>query len=396
LTYRLYLYIFIILKYSRIVVRIMRQSVKILIIWGSILFIYFLLLALFSASSTPISAHINQLIQSLLLIISLFIIAKEPNKNNKFVFINFAIYFSLFILSLFYDFIDNNFFIQKYSRAYYFQYVSICYIMLNAFTIIYLVVDLLFREFKIYQKYLCSFIIVFSVGSFIFYPYVNNPHYLYETNDLKQWKTLDQFTRSSPNSSNALEIANQITLKSWVDGHEVAELLPEENLKRIDALIPYLEKDNWMVLLFAPLYRHTIYMEVLIIGFILLFFGYQYKKDPPQGAYIDKIMFLVLILSSMDIIHNWGFIKSVEWGSMTELFTIGQYITVFAELMMILFFALRLKFISSVQGEFYETEIATHPEKVSRWRDWVDNFVLAQFFNYKIFNGRLFQNPSGK
>jgi hypothetical protein len=258
------------------------------------------------------------------------------------------------------------------------------------------VIDLLFREFKVYQKYIFTALIVGVAATSIFYPYFNNPKYLYETNDIKQWKTLSEFTTSSNNSSNSLEIAMQITLKSWFDGREVAELLPEENLNRIESLIPYLEKDNWRVLLWAPFYRHAIYIDVLIIGFILLFFGYQYKKDPPQGAYIDKIMFLVLLLCSMDIIHNWGFIKSVEWGSLTELFTIGQYITVFAEIMMVIFFALRLRFISSVQGEFYETEIATHPEKVSRWRDWVDNLVLAQFFNYKIFNGRLFQNPSGK
>ncbi|HUL44403.1 MAG TPA: hypothetical protein VLY03_08605, partial [Bacteroidota bacterium] len=86
----------------------------------------------------------------------------------------------------------------------------------------------------------------------------------------------------------------------------------------------------------------------------------------------------------------------VEWGSMTQLFAIGQYITVFAEVMLVAFFALRLKFISSVQGEFYELELAANPRQVSRWRDWVDNMVLSHFFNLKVFNGRLFQGPSTK
>ena len=98
----------------------------------------------------------------------------------------------------------------------------------------------------------------------------------------------------------------------------------------------------------------------------------------------------------MDILHTWGYIKSVEWGSMTELFAVGQYITVFAELMMVIFFSLRLRFITSVQGEFYELELAQHPKEISRWRDWVDNLVLSHFFNLKFFNGRLFQNPSSK
>jgi hypothetical protein len=137
-------------------------------------------------------------------------------------------------------------------------------------------------------------------------------------------------------------------------------------------------------------------MNVLMIGWIILFFGYQYKKDPPQGAYVDKIMFLFLLICSMDIVHNWGFIKSIEWNSFGEIFRIGQYVTILIELLMVLFFSLRLRFITSVQGEFYEAELAAHPQQISRWRDWVDNMVLAKFFNFKIFNGRLFQNPNAK
>jgi hypothetical protein len=64
--------------------------------------------------------------------------------------------------------------------------------------------------------------------------------------------------------------------------------------------------------------------------------------------------------------------------------------------LMVLFFALRLRFISSVQGEYYEAELQANPATVTRWRDWVDNLVLSHFFNYKLFNGRLFQKTSGR
>jgi hypothetical protein len=47
-------------------------------------------------------------------------------------------------------------------------------------------------------------------------------------------------------------------------------------------------------------------MSVIGIGFILLFFGYQYMKDPPQGAYIEKMMFLFLLFCSMEILHAWS------------------------------------------------------------------------------------------
>jgi len=276
------------------------------------------------------------------------------------------------------------------------QYFTIAYTVFLSLSIVYIVIDLLFKEFKVVHKYLITLTIV---GGFIigyFYPFCSDPLYLYSTEEIQQWKTLDAYVTSHPTLVTPIELANNVTLQSWHDGVAVGDLYQDKNLAQIETLFPYLEKDNWMVLLWKPFYLKIIYMNVFIVLFVLTYFGWQYKKDPPQGAYIDKIMFIVLLIASMDILHYWGFIKSVEWGSVTKLFLVGQYITVIAELLMVLFFALRLRFISSVQGEYYETEIASHPQQISRWRDWVDNLVLAQFFQYKIFNGRLFQKINGK
>jgi hypothetical protein len=374
----------------------MKLLTKISIMWIATLAIYFLGVNIYPSASSPISGHINQFIQLLLFIISIFIAYKEPNRKNRFIFLNFAIYFSLCFISFGYDFMGKAFFVAKYSRHLYFQYMTIAYIFFNSVAIVYLVIDLLFKDFKVYQKYLSTFVIVLGFFTAYFYSFISNPLYLYSTEEIKQWKSLDAFISTNKNITSSVELSNRVTLQSWHEGIAVGDLYPDENLKQIEKLSPYLDKDNWMVLLWAPLFRKVINIDVLLIAFILLFFGYQYKKDPPQGAYIDKIMFLILLLSSMDILHNWGFIKSVEWRSLTELFTIGQYITVLAELMMVIFFALRLRFITSIQGEFYEAELAANPRQISRWRDWVDNFVLAQFFNYKIFNGRLFQKQIGK
>ena len=146
-----------------------------------------------------------------------------------------------------------------------------------------------------------------------------------------------------------------------------------------------------MMLFFRPMYLSVMQMNILIIIFIFLFFGYQYKKDPPQGAYLDKIMFLFLLITSMDVLHNWGYVKSVETVSYLEVFNLGQFVIVPAELGLVLFFILRLRFISSVQGEFYEKELAANPRQISRWRDWIDNMVLSHFFNNRFFQGRLFE-----
>jgi len=374
----------------------MRFFKKIIFLWITVLLIYFISLEVLPSYSSPVSARLNQIIQALLFIISVFIFANEPNKKNKFIFLNFAVYFSLSFIALTYEFVGKAFFIAKYAHHITFQYMTIAYLFFLAIAVIYLVIDLLLKDIRVYQKYLLTLVIVVCFFATCFLPFFQNPLHLYTTENIKQWKTLDTYISSNKGVSSPVELANKVTLQSWQNGVAIGDLYPPENLVQIEKLYPYLEKDNWMVLLWEPLYKNIIYIDVLLVFFILLFFGYQYKKDPPQGAYVDKIMFLILLLQSMDIIHNWGFIKSVEWGSLTELFTIGQYITFIAELMMVLFFLLRLRFITSVQGEYYETELATNPHQISRWRDWVDNFVLAQFFNYRIFNGRLFQKQIGK
>jgi len=289
----------------------------------------------------------------------------------------------------------------KYSSFFFYQYTNIATELTVALAVVYMVVDLLFRESKTYLKYSATVLIVLLFFLYYFHPYFSNPLYLYSTEDIKQWKTLEMYV-SSPalahegENPEPIELAEKVKLQSWREGVAVGDLYPEENVKRIEELVPYLAGENWEVLFCKPLYLSIIYMNVMLIGFIVLFFGYQYKKDPPQGAYIDKIVFLFLLFCSMEILHYWGFIKSLEWSAYNQMMTVGQYITVFIELLMVLFFGLRLRFIGSVQGEFYETELATNPKQVTRWRDWVDDMILSQFFNFKLFNGRLFQDPSSK
>lgn len=151
-----------------------------------------------------------------------------------------------------------------------------------------------------------------------------------------------------------------------------------------------------MILVYKPLYMNVIYMCILSLAFILLFFGYQYMKDPPQGAYIEKIMFLFLVFCSLEILHAWAFVKSLEWQAFAETMRIGQYVSIAVLLLIALFFALRLRFITSVKGEFYEQELALSPSGVTRWRDSLDNLVIEKFLDRKVLLGRMFVSPLKK
>jgi hypothetical protein len=105
-------------------------------------------------------------------------------------------------------------------------------------------------------------------------------------------------------------------------------------------------------------------------------------------------VFAFLLFVSTDILHYWGYMKSVEWSSLTEFFIIGQYISNFILVVLVILFSLRLKFVLSPQGAYYEQEIATNPRGISRWRDMIDTMILMKFFKTRTVHGRLFQKTS--
>jgi hypothetical protein len=337
----------------------------------------------------------NRAIQLFLFILSVYIAVKESTPRIRAIFVNFSIFFGVCSLMMLQPFMGAALFKDEpYAYFIYWQYTAIGYILFLSLAIIYLVIDLILGNLKVFLKYAVSGAILVTFFIFYFSPFFGNPLYLYTTEEIQQVKTLQNHIQDGQEIPTAAELASRVTLQAWRDGKPVGELFPEQNLKQIEFLLPYLEGMAWLVILTKPLYMNYIYMNILCIGFILLFFGYQYKKDPPQGAYIDKMMFLFLIYCSMEVLHFWEYMKSIEWNYYMEISNLGQYITIFVELLIALFFTLRLKFITSVQGEFYEAELARNPAQISRWRDWVDNLVLSHFFNSNPFIGRFFQSPS--
>ncbi len=373
---------------------------KIGTIWLSAVAV-FLVLFLLPHESIKASEFISCSLQMLLFILCIFIIRHEPTSKNKYIFINFALFFSLSIPFYFYNFVGSGtmfFSGEPYARFYMNQYISFgAYFFLLAFAIVYLTVDALFRDYRILQKYILALIIVGGFFGYYYSPYFADPKHLYNTTDLLDWKTLDRSSNSfrskysvEPTAEN---LAETTEMYSWKNGEAVGTLFLTEKRARVAELYPYLNGTNYLILLYRPIYFNTIYMCVVCIGFILLYFGYQYKKDPPQGAYIEKIMFLFLLFCSLEVLHAWSFVKSLEWQTFAQLLSIGQYVSNVILLRVAVFFGLRFHFITSVKGEFYEQEIVSSPADVTRWRDWFDNLVIAHFFNRKALLGRLFVDP---
>jgi hypothetical protein len=341
----------------------------------------------------------NEGLRLLLFLVTVFILWKEPNRTNKFLFLNYAIFFSFSILHYVYNFVGEGrslFVTDRFASFYYYQYVDrLGFYFFLSMAVIYTVIDSLFRDFKIYQKYLSALLIVGGFTAAYYYPYFKDPQYLYNTADIQDFRAIDRnawepLLTQHETEPSVEEIGAMVQLPAWKENQQVGTLFAAEKLRRINELYPYLRGDNYLVLLWQPMHWNVIKMSVVCVLFLFLFFGYQYKKDPPQGAYVDKIMFLFLLFCSMEGLHTLGYINALKWStSFMEVFSIGQYITIGILVFMVLFFSLRLRFITSVKGEFYESELVHNAQHITRWRDWVDNLVVHYFLNPKALRGRL-------
>jgi len=372
----------------------LRLYQKILLAWlALLLFGAATLLGLPHRETTAISLVVIA-VMTLLGLICLAVFLREPNPKNKPVFLNFAIFFILSSIASFLPaFIGKAFWVEeRFAGLFAYQYSTTTPYFFLPFALIYLVFDSLFNGSSIAKKYLMTFLLVGGVFAYYNHPIYQEPKYLYSTQDIVDFKlvatSVDELKKKSGSEPTPKEIAATIELNAWESGRQVGTLFEDEELRRVEEILPYLAGSNFIPLLFRPLYFSNIYMNVLCVVFVFLFFGYQYKNDPPQGAYIEKILFLFLPYCSLEILHHYGYIKSVEFSTFLDFMSIGGLLSLLNLFMLVVFFSLRLRFITSVKGEFYERELVSDSEHISRWRDGFDDLIVHHFLNPKTFHGR--------
>ncbi len=375
---------------------------NILRIWIAIMAVYLVLLLLLDHREVSVSLFGLLALETLSFLITLAIARRESSVKNKVIFINFSLVFGTAFLGMIGSFITESLFPgERFAKHLYDQYTAYgAYAFFLTFSIGYLTIDVLFRDFKIAAKYAVTLAIVGGLFVLYFHPFLSDPMYCYHTQDIRDWKTVDTmnsvFVKKHGFQPSAEELAATAQLYVYEANDTVAVLQPEAKVRRVAQLLPYVIGDNFASLATRPIILYMIQMSVAGIIFTLLFFGYLYMKDPPQGAYIEKIMFLWLVFCSMEVLHGWGAINAVEWKTLSDIFSTGQYASNVALLMIAVYLSLRLRFISSIKGEFYEQELSTRPAGITRWRDTLDNMVVESFFNRHTLMGRLFAVPENQ
>jgi hypothetical protein len=382
----------------------MKRYQKILLIWLGINILYGTTIALFPHKEIPFSSFVSYSVQTLLMVLAVAIFTLEPARKNRYIFLNFAVFFlfgsGLAHLINFFGhgatFFNGDYWIRTIIDQYVFR---IGYFTVLAFTVVYITVDLLLRDFSTSRKYLVAFAVVGSFTAYYYLPFLQDPIYFKSTDEMLQWKDVDNarkaFVQEFGNEPSEDELVASVPeMFTYRNKMKIGILYPEEKERRIRELYPYVaDPTAYVILMFKPFHTNAIMMSVVCLGFILLFFGYQYMKDPPQGAYIEKIMFLLLVFCTLEILHAYSSLQMIQWDAFIDVIEVGGYISVAVLLLLAAFFGLRLRFITSAKGEFYEQELAASPAGITRWRDLLDNVVIEKFFNRKLILGRLAVDP---
>jgi len=214
-------------------------------------------------------------------------------------------------------------------------------------------------------------------------PYIINPKYLYTRPDITDFRILDramtELQSEGVANPNPGDVSKRIALSHWKEFKRIGELSAEEELTRTEKLFPYLQGNNYIALLFRPLYAQYALQSLLCIILLTVFFAMNFLRDPPKPAHFEKIHFTLLVFVVFEYFHAATLAKTTTFEQIVALDRIGKYLTTIILVFFIGFLIARLRFLCMSVGAFYEERLNGNPGTISRWRDGVDNFLLRQF-----------------
>ncbi len=371
----------------------MKLTTKIVILWG----LYLIALnwsLLLPHRSFDTLGLLNLSFQFLVFLVCLFLTLNEP-VHTKPIFLNFSLFFffSVFIyFGFFVGFIVWT--TQVYAPILYYQYVNIVgYDFVLTIAIVYFLLHMILPKLSTLKKYLitCSLVLIFF-GK-IFHPIVMDPFFLYKAEAYSTFLRAEKM-RADLQPTFQREPTLQEVAKSLIAQEQVKTIANEEpaiaeKINKLQELELYRAGDNHALLFWSPLFEKKLLIHGFIVFLLVLFYTFKFFLDPPASVYLEKIGLSIFMYSVFEFLHYWSYMKSPEIGIYLEILSLGQYVTILIFLIMIVLFSLRLKFVRSVVGKYYEQQIQLEPESVTRWRDEIDSMFIAHFFKPMKLLGRL-------
>jgi hypothetical protein len=239
-----------------------------------------------------------------------------------------------------------------------------------------------FKRLGVPKTYLLAIAITVSVTAMLYGSLILDPMRLYHLKDYEQLgmlrKSYDDLGQANGREPTNEELTADFGNRSKID-------LPESRI-RVEQLRPYLQEGGETILFWMPIENSSMLVNLLCLFAIAIFLYSVYTRRRVTSAYLDKIMAAFFLYWSLDTFHLYGGNHSFSLEHFHALFAVEQYFTIVFLLMMVYAFSLRLRFVLSELGKYYETVLQVSPEKLTQWKDEIDNFILKTFFPKKPLN----------
>jgi hypothetical protein len=283
---------------------------------------------------------------------------------------------------------------EPYISVYYHEYVNkIGYNALLALTVVYLIVDFWLQKKRTITKYMLSFFFSAVLLAPLYYPYFQDPLYLYRAEEYSRYLKLKTASQSLMKEKGAdLTVAGVTERFLSKNSQTLSANEVENNGREKDGhrrLISQLGHESEVVLFWKPLNLDTVYVNLVLVGLLLVFYFAKFLRDRPQGAYFEKITLLLFLFCSLEALHAWAFTKSADTQLYYSIHSISQYLSIGVLLGLVYMCSVRLRFLLSPVGQYYERQVLLRPERISRWRDEIDRLILKSLLRRTPFVDRL-------
>jgi hypothetical protein len=114
----------------------------------------------------------------------------------------------------------------------------------------------------------------------------------------------------------------------------------------------------------------------------------HYIVDSQKGAYVEKIAWCLILYCILEALHFYVYTKVKDHDSFIRIDLTGSYLSLVVMWILGGLFALRLHFIQSVEGSYYERHLVESADGITRWRDAADNWLLKEFMNTRDLDRR--------
>jgi hypothetical protein len=184
------------------------------------------------------------------------------------------------------------------------------------------------------------------------------------------------------------QIASDLKFDTAKGTATLAQLPTTEREQRIAEILPYVPGLNGLEIFFAPLWMRCSLIGLVSVIVLLILAVRQYFVDSYSGAYVEKIVWCLIIYCVFEALHYYVFAKVLDDAVRQNMVIIGQYLSGAVMCVLCGLFALRLRFIASVEGGYYERRLLESAEGITRWRDSFDDWVVRQFMKPEQLNRR--------